>query len=987
MKMQRICITAALAACGTIFPIQHASAQVTFEFSLDIGSDTELSDPNMDGDEIFDPGDVYVTGPVGTGPYDGFKDDEFLFGIDPQPDPPFGGGAPVCLPGQTIQNYVEFFDLDAHDQYDFQLVQFLNLDQPLPQPIGIMPSNCIHEMKFLQLSFDDDMRPGWVACDVPVNAPSPAGVSSYGTTTARDEIIGIDLAGGGFPMGVAATYPILDEAGVHPAMAPNPDAGDEDDDDVDSLDAVFEPGQCPTWAWSPDHEGRAIDPFAGGPLDPGGIYERIPGGFAQIIDEVTHLGIPEETDIDAFEFVWTEHSQFGQVLTLIYSVDDDDPLTLGDESGGLNPRMIYASYLTGFSFAALADPLEDDIDALSAWREPFGQTEACCFPDGSCADLTVADCLAAGGAPQGAGTNCATTICPQPTEACCFPDGSCADITPAACVLFGGTPQGVGTICATTTCPQPTEACCFPDGSCADLTAADCVASGGAPQGAGTNCATTSCPQPTEACCFPDGSCADLTAADCVASGGAPQGAGTNCATTSCPQPTEACCYPDGSCADITPADCIATGGTPQGAGTTCATVTCTCPDNPRFEFSVDLGSDSELSDPNMDGDEVFDPGDVYLQGGVLAGPANGFKDDAMIFLGSDIAPTPFGPVAPICLPGQSIQNYVEYFDLDGHDQLDRDITDLVPQGTADFTPQFPSGCIFAPEFLAISFDDDRGVGWVGCDVPVTSLSPAGLRHGTTPIQDEVVGLVLGGGGLFPVPVINQYGIASERQFHPNMRPDPDLSEADDDDVDSLDSVLNPDMCPFWYFTADHEGRSIDPVLGLPLDPGSIYLVTAAGPVQVIDDVAHLGLLESTDVDAFEFTWLPDPNFTGTFVFGIVFSVDDDDPLTPGDESGGLDPRQLYGSYLNGTNFPMLVDPLEDDVDAITAWCAQYQAAPPCPGDVNGDAAVDFNDLNIVLANWGMIVVPGTNGDANGDGVVDFNDLNIVLANWGMTCP
>ena len=32
-----------------------------------------------------------------------------------------------------------------------------------------------------------------------------------------------------------------------------------------------------------------------------------------------------------------------------------------------------------------------------------------------------------------------------------------------------------------------------------------------------------------------------------------------------------------------------------------------------HFEFSVDIGSDSELSDPQVDGNEGFDPGDVYL--------------------------------------------------------------------------------------------------------------------------------------------------------------------------------------------------------------------------------------------------------------------------------------------------------------------------------------------------------------------------------------
>ncbi|MCA9311107.1 MAG: hypothetical protein KDA21_07870 [Phycisphaerales bacterium] len=57
-----------------------------------------------------------------------------------------------------------------------------------------------------------------------------------------------------------------------------------------------------------------------------------------------------------------------------------------------------------------------------------------------------------------------------------------------------------------------------------------------------------------------------------------------------------------------------------------------------------------------------------------------------------------------------------------------------------------------------------------------------------------------------------------------------------------------------------------------------------------------------------------------------------------------------------------------------------------CPGDVNGDGAVDFEDLNIVLAEWDSIGPVGTGGDADFDGDTDFDDLNIILANWGHIC-
>jgi hypothetical protein len=39
--------------------------------------------------------------------------------------------------------------------------------------------------------------------------------------------------------------------------------------------------------------------------------------------------------------------------------------------------------------------------------------QACCMVDGSCSDLTQADCSAAGGLAQGMGTTCANTVCPN----------------------------------------------------------------------------------------------------------------------------------------------------------------------------------------------------------------------------------------------------------------------------------------------------------------------------------------------------------------------------------------------------------------------------------------------------------------------------------------------------------------------------------------------------------------------------------------------
>ncbi|MBX3373649.1 MAG: hypothetical protein KF817_07430, partial [Phycisphaeraceae bacterium] len=56
----------------------------------------------------------------------------------------------------------------------------------------------------------------------------------------------------------------------------------------------------------------------------------------------------------------------------------------------------------------------------------------------------------------------------------------------------------------------------------------------------------------------------------------------------------------------------------------------------------------------------------------------------------------------------------------------------------------------------------------------------------------------------------------------------------------------------------------------------------------------------------------------------------------------------------------------------------------PPTGDLNGDWAVDFNDLLAVLAAWGPC--EGCPEDLSGNDEVDFADVLIVLANWG-DCP
>ena len=60
---------------------------------------------------------------------------------------------------------------------------------------------------------------------------------------------------------------------------------------------------------------------------------------------------------------------------------------------------------------------------------------------------------------------------------------------------------------------------------------------------------------------------------------------------------------------------------------------------------------------------------------------------------------------------------------------------------------------------------------------------------------------------------------------------------------------------------------------------------------------------------------------------------------------------------------------------SLDAW------APP-PGDANIDAAVDDDDLSLLLSNWHGVDVGWPKGDFDRSGEVDDDDLSLLLANW-----
>jgi len=175
---------------------------------------------------------------------------------------------------------------------------------------------------------------------------------------------------------------------------------------------------------------------------------------------------------------------------------------------------------------------------------------ACCVGT-SCSILSADACALAGGNFLGDNTACLGGICQVQTVPCCFEStGGCVNLSLNDCVAAGGVPGPVGTQCAFFTC-FPEGACCLPDGTCAGgLSPEDCTALNGSYQGDGSTC-DAPCPDPVGACCFGSGFCLALTEADCIAAAGAWAGANTSCVDGNGNGVADDCEPPSGEPADL----------------------------------------------------------------------------------------------------------------------------------------------------------------------------------------------------------------------------------------------------------------------------------------------------------------------------------------------------------------------------------------------------------------------------------------------------
>ena len=195
------------------------------------------------------------------------------------------------------------------------------------------------------------------------------------------------------------------------------------------------------------------------------------------------------------------------------------------------------------------------------------------------------------------------------------------------------------------------------------------------------------------------------------------------------------------------------------------------------------------------------------------------------------------------------------------------------------------------------------------------------------------------------------------------------------------------------------------------LESGFITPIGSANPVTLVFDVEP-GLL--FDDVFFEFTASADinsplehvdVNFNGSFI-GEVFVdgfSDCEVPASAEDLGVGsnvlnplleaqpgtitIDLLPTNGVSVNGCGgenwiqfgVSLATSPSADNnSDGIPDECT---AGPK--GDINGDGAVNFDDLAILLSNWGVCPGPKPcDGDFDGSGEIDFDDLSIILGTW-----
>ncbi len=216
----------------------------------------------------------------------------------------------------------------------------------------------------------------------------------------------------------------------------------------------FEGEDCATFACPPpahDECVNAIEVFTDTPVTgstgsaTGGDLTSLPPCDGEDLNDVWHYWTADCTGTATFSLCG---SPFDSTLSVFDSCGGAEAGCDDDGCGFRSASKLAMDVTSGVTYTLRVAGVAGATGAYTLNVETCVDPtpRACCGNDFSgdplCLLFDPAFCASLSGAtPQGPGTVC------DANESCCFPDGSCRDMSPACCLGDGGTPGGFGTIC------------------------------------------------------------------------------------------------------------------------------------------------------------------------------------------------------------------------------------------------------------------------------------------------------------------------------------------------------------------------------------------------------------------------------------------------------------------------------------------------------------------------------------------------------------
>lgn len=131
-----------------------------------------------------------------------------------------------------------------------------------------------------------------------------------------------------------------------------------------------------------------------------------------------------------------------------------------------------------------------------------------------------------------------------------------------------------------------------------------------------------------------------------------------------------------------------------------------------------------------------------------------------------------------------------------------------------------------------------------------------------------------------------------------------------------------------------------------------------------------------------------DDVFSGRTDIGRMEAYDANDVLLAAVESAPLEFNEVERIGIAGSGEIAYVLIAGKSETRDTVLLDQLSYLPRLPGDLDGDCAVNIQDLGTLLSNFGVASgLAYGDGDLDGDGGVGIGDLGLLLAAFGNNCP